>query len=173
MYSRAVLDLMSRVVAAGIALCIGAALALADARKDCFEKSGDIAIRACTAAIERNPKDAVSFINRAFEYLQKGDYARTLADYTKAIELDSSRWDAYQGRAWVYLKIGKAAEALPDAERALQIKPNQAQALDTRAHIYEALGRREEAIADYRRALAIEPRLQGSHDGLRRMGARP
>ena len=54
----------------------------------------------------------------------------------------------------------------------MKLKPGAAQALDTRGHIYEALGRREEAIADFRGALAIEPRLQGSRDGLRRLGAR-
>ena len=163
---------MSRLAAAWVGLLACAGLALADARKDCYEKSGDAAIRACTEAIERNPKDAVSFINRAFEYLQKGEYARTIADYSKAIELDPSRWDSYQGRAWAYFKIGKAAEGLADAEQSVKLKPGAAQALDTRGHIYEALGRRQEAIADFRGALAIEPRLQGSRDGLRRLGAR-
>jgi tetratricopeptide (TPR) repeat protein len=161
---------MSRLAAFALGLLMGMPVVLADARKDCFEKSGDVAIRACSEAIERNPKDAISFINRAFEYLQKGEHARAVADYTKAIELEPSRWDAHQGRAWAYLKTGKAAEGLADAQRSLQIKPNEAQTLDTRGHIYEALGRREEAIADYRRALALQPRLQGSKDGLRRMG---
>ena len=58
-----------------IALALGTAAALADARGDCFSKSGEVAIRACTEAIALNPRDAVSYINRAYEYLQKGDYA--------------------------------------------------------------------------------------------------
>ena len=161
---------MSRFAAGAAAVWFAAAVALADARKDCYEKSGDVAIRACSEAIERDPKDLVSFVNRAFEYLQKGELVRAISDYAKAIEIDPSRWDAYQGRAWAYLKAGKTAEGLADAQKALQINPDAAQALDTRAHIYEALGKREEAIADFRRALAIEPRLQGSKDGLRRMG---
>lgn len=165
---------MSRLVTAWIALLvIGAPAVRADARKDCFEKSGDIAIRACSEAIQRDPKDVFSYVNRAFEYSEKGDYPRALPDYAKAIELDPGRWDALQGRAWAYFKIGKAAEGLADAERALKIKPNEAQAFDTRGHIYEALGRREEAIADFRRALSIQPRQQGSRAGLQRLGVRP
>jgi len=165
---------MSRRVTVWVALLvIGAPAVLADARKDCFEKSGDIAIRACSEAIQRDPKDAVSYVNRAFEYLQKGEYAQTIADYSKAIELDASRLDAYQGRAWAYLKTGKAAQGLADAERALQMKPNDARNFDTRGHIYEAMGRRDDAIADFRRALAIEPRMQGSRDGLTRLRVRP
>jgi tetratricopeptide (TPR) repeat protein len=149
----------------------GAPAAVGDARKDCFEKSGDVAIRACSETIARNPADAVSYINRAFEYLQKGDISHAIADYSKAIELEPQRADAYAGRAWAFLKGGKAAQGLPDAERSVQIKANDARALDIRGHVYEALGRREEAIADFRRALAIEPRLQGSKEGLKRLGA--
>ena len=87
----------------------GAPAAVGDARKDCFEKSGDVAIRACSEAIQRDPKDTVSYVNRAFEYVQKGEHAQSVADYSKAIELDAGRLDAYQGRAWAYLKTGKAA----------------------------------------------------------------
>ena len=156
-----------------VALAAGASAVLADARKDCFEKSGDIAIRACSDAIRRDPKDTVSYVNRAFEYVQKGEHAQSIADYSKAIELDANRPDAYQGRAWAYFKTGKPAQGLADADRSLQIKPNDAPALDTRGHIYEALGRRDDAIADFRRALAIEPRMQGSREGLQRLGGRP
>lgn len=165
---------MSRFVTVWVALlATGVPAALADARKDCFEKSGDVAIGACSEAIRRDPNDAVSYVNRAFEYVQKGDPARSIADYSKAIELDANRFDAYQGRAWAYLKTGKAAEGLADVNRSLQIKPDFATGLDTRAHIYEALGRRDDAIADFRRALAIEPRMQGSREGLRRLGSKP
>jgi len=164
---------MSRLAVFLLSLALGAAVALADARTDCYAKSGDAAIRACTEAIQSNPTDTVSHVNRAYEYLQKGYYAKSVADYSRAIELDPARWDSHQGRAWAYFKMGKAAQGLPDAERSLQIKPNAAQTLDTRGHILEALGRRDEAIADFRRALAIEPRLQGSRDALRRLGAGP
>ncbi len=160
-------------VVLSITLALGAAAALADARTDCYRRSGDAAIRACTEAIARNPGDAVSYVNRAYEHLQKGDYARSIDDYSKAVEIDPRRWDALQGRAWVYLRTGKAAEGLADADAALKLEPNAAQALDTRGHIFEALGRRQDAITDFRRALAIEPRLAGSRNGLKRLGATP
>jgi tetratricopeptide (TPR) repeat protein len=164
---------MSRLAALVFGLVAASSTALADARRDCFEKSGEVAIRACSEAIARNPSDAVSYINRGFEYLQKGDYVRSIADYNKSIELDAKNSDGYQGRAWAYLRSGKANEALPDAERSLQIKPGDARSLDIRGHVLEALGRRDDAIADYRRALAIEPRMKGSRDGLKRLGASP
>jgi tetratricopeptide (TPR) repeat protein len=168
---------MSRTAALAIALSVlqalGVSAALGDARSDCYSKSGEAAIRACTEAIALNPKDAVSYINRAYEHLQKGDHTRSFADYSRAIGIDPTRWDAYQGRAWTLFKSGRPAEALADAEAALKLKPDQAQTLDTRAHILEALGRNEEAIADFRRALVLDPRLKGSRDGLKRLGAGP
>lgn len=170
---RCLQQLTSRAAALCCILVSAVSLALADARRDCFNKSGEPAIRACSEAIARDPADAVSYINRAFEYLQKADYAAAISDYSKAIALDPNRWDAHQGRAWVYLKMGRPANALLDAERSLQLDASQAQTLDARGHILEALGRREDAIADFRRALAIEPRLQGSRDGLKRLGASP
>jgi tetratricopeptide (TPR) repeat protein len=101
---------MSRLAVPLIGLVLGASAAFADARQDCSEKSGDAAIRACTEAIRRDPKDVLSHVNRAYEYLAKGDHERSIADYSKAIELDPRRWDALQGRAWVYFKAGRAAD---------------------------------------------------------------
>ena len=160
-------------LAAIVTVGCAASLAWADARQDCFRLTGDAAIRACSEAIAKNPADAVSYINRAFEYVQKGGNDSALGDYSKAISLDPNRWDAFQGRAWANLKSGKAANALLDVQRALQLKPDAAQALDTRAHVYEELGRRDDAIADFRRALEFEPRLQGSREGLKRLGGAP
>jgi tetratricopeptide (TPR) repeat protein len=164
---------MSRLAALSIVLTLAASAALADARGDCYAKSGDAAIRACTEAIALDRRDVPSYISRAFEHQEKGDYARSLADYAKAIELEPARWDAYQGRAWAQLKLGKHAEALRDAETAVKLRPGAAHALDVRGHALEALGRSEEAIADFRRALTLEPRLQGSREALKRLGATP
>src|SRR5262245_18394758 len=130
---------MSRLAVLSIALACGIDSALADARTDCYSKSGEAAIRACTEAIVRDPNDAVSHVNRAYEYLQKGDYDRSIADYSRAIAIDAGRSDAFQGRAWAYLKVGKAAEGLKDADASLKLKPGEAQTLDTRGHILEAL----------------------------------
>jgi tetratricopeptide (TPR) repeat protein len=153
-----------------IAVAAGNAAAYADARTDCYVKTGAAAIRACTEAIARDPRDVASYISRAYEHYEQGAHALSLADYAKAIEIDPSRWDAFHGRAWAHLKLGKTAEALADAETAVKLRPNAAHSFDVRGHVLEALGRRDDAIADFRRALALEPRMQGSKDGLKRLG---
>ena len=127
---------MSRLAALAIALTLGVSATLADARTDCYAKSGDAAIRACTEAIALNPRDAVSHVNRAYEYLQKGEHARSIADYSRAIEIDPRRWDAFQGRAWAHLKAAQAEQGLADADAALKLKPDAAQALDQHLQAY-------------------------------------
>lgn len=164
---------MSRRAALAIVMAATASAALADARGDCYALSGDAAIRACTEAIARDPGDVPSYISRAFELQEKGDYERSIADYAKAVEIDPARWDAFQGRAWAYLRFGKPDEALRDAEMAVKLRPDAAPAFDARGHVLEVLGRREAAIADFRRALALEPRLAGSRKALERLGATP
>ena len=113
--------LLSVACAAVLGTLLGAAAARADVRTDCYVKRGEAAIRACTEAIARNPRDVESYISRAYERYEKGEHALSLADYAKAIEIDPKRWDAFQGRAWAYLKLGKAGgcfsqDSITDAE---------------------------------------------------------
>jgi hypothetical protein len=49
-------------------LAFGASTALADARRDCADLSGNAAIAACDRAIRQNPKDGQSYMNRGVEY---------------------------------------------------------------------------------------------------------
>jgi Flp pilus assembly protein TadD len=63
--------------------------------------------------------------------------------------------------------------ALEDAQKAAQLRPFDAEVLDTQAHILEILDRRAEAISCYRTALRLNPDIEGSKEGLRRLGATP
>jgi tetratricopeptide (TPR) repeat protein len=71
-----------------LGLLIGAAAALADAKQDCANLSGDAAIAACDQAIRQNPRNAEAYYNRGVEYHDKGDRDRAIADFTKAIEIN-------------------------------------------------------------------------------------
>ena len=66
-------------------------MALADPAQDCANKSGEEAIRACTEAIQGSPQDSKNYINRGFEYDNKGDYDRAIVDFTEAITAQLQR----------------------------------------------------------------------------------
>ncbi len=80
------------------------------------------AIIAFTAAIEIDPKQALTYVGRGDAYIGSGEtdenLAAALADYEKTIELDKANAEAYLGIADVYIRMGeyeKAYQTLKDA----------------------------------------------------------
>src|SRR5437879_3312186 len=93
---------MLRLVAFWLGLLIGTSAALADAREDCDNKRGELAIKGCTELILQNPRNAIAYNNRGIAYRIKDEDDRAIADYTKAIEIDPKYADAYYNRGNIY-----------------------------------------------------------------------
>ncbi len=60
--------------------------------------------------------DLYSF--RGTQYGQIGNYKQAIDDYTKAIQLNSSKADAYYGRALAYASLGNYQQANADMAKA-------------------------------------------------------
>jgi len=123
-------------------------------------------IAACSRLIRsgktRGKDLAELYAKRGDAYESVKDFKHAIADYGKAIELDSTNVDHFNDRAMALLKTKQARKALADAERAVQLDPNNADVADTRAQVYEALGRKLEASAEYTRALRLDPSIEES-----------
>lgn len=133
-------------------------------KEDCDKQSGDATIAGCTLLIAANPNNAAAYNNRAVEYKKKRDYARALADFDKAIELEPSVPGRYYNRANVYFDRGEAASdqedikrAIADFTRAIEIDPKYVKALNNRGFAYASLKQHDLAIKDYDEALAKNP----------------
>ena len=59
-------------------------------------------------------------------YHYKGEYDRTITDFTKAIELDPSKPQIYLSRSAVYHQKGEYDFAIEDVTKALELNPNNA-----------------------------------------------
>src|ERR1700730_4324975 len=127
---------MLKLVAFWLAILIGPAAALADAREDCDKKSDEVAIKGCTELIRRNPRNAVAYYNRGIEYNAKGERDRAIADYSKAIEINPKYVAAYTNRGAIYNERGEATGDLADQDR---------------------------AIADYTKAIEINPKYEQAY----------
>ena len=66
---------------------------------DCWKKTGDASIRACTKIIKSkrlfgkriSKKNlAIAYNNRGWAYKNRGDREKAIADYRKALEIDPS-----------------------------------------------------------------------------------
>jgi tetratricopeptide (TPR) repeat protein len=170
------------VVAIGVVVLSGAfagRAAAADDGKICAEENGDVAIAACTRAIESGKyKDhalANKYNNRGVEWKLKKDYDRAFADYSDAIRNDKLYADGYYNRCIIYNLREDYDHALADCSQAIKLGPS-AGALSSTGNIrlgddrttsdYYAqrglayLGKKDysHAIADYDKGIALNPK---------------
>ncbi len=153
-------EIVARIFA--IFLCLGSSGALADARHDCDNLSGDASIQACDQAIRENPRDAVSYYNRGVGYFHKGDFDRAIADFTEAIEINPKSALAYNARGVIFEEQHDLDRAIADATKAIEIDPKYAPAYSNRGNaLMHKGGELDRAIADYTEAIEIDPQQKG------------
>ena len=131
--------------------------AYADARKDCLDLSGEIAVQNCNAALKAASNDVKLLMARGYEYNHLKDYDRGLADYTKASQLEPNNADAYHGRGYSYAGKNQYDLAIAEYNKTIRLKPNNYVAYTDRGIAYFYKGQYERAIQDYDAALKIKP----------------
>jgi tetratricopeptide (TPR) repeat protein len=75
-----------------------------------------------------------------------------IADYDRAIGLDSNNALAYSNRGLAKSDLGKKEEAIADYDRTIGLDPNYAFAYNNRGLAKYQLGKKQDAIADYQKA---------------------
>ncbi|MBI4615366.1 MAG: tetratricopeptide repeat protein [Planctomycetes bacterium] len=103
------------------------------------------------------PVDAVGCVQRGFVRQAQGDLGGAIADFTRAIEFDSSFVNAYTGRGDARSDQGDLRGAIADYTRAIELAPNDAFARNNRGNARKALGDLAGAIADCTRAIELDP----------------
>jgi TonB family protein len=84
-----------------------------------FKGEFDLALNDYSKAIELNPKDAVSYLNRGRAHSNKKSYDLAVLDLDKTIELNPKDSMAYFLRADVHEKKGNAQQAIGDYQKAI------------------------------------------------------
>ena len=126
-------------------------------------------LRGCSALIAGGRLNratlATAYGNRAAVYGSRGDFDRSLADATKAIELNPKYADAYMFRGLIEGKKGDYDASIADENRAIELAPQSAMAYVNRAFAYSQKGDYDRAIADETRALDLNPRDGATYNG--------
>jgi tetratricopeptide (TPR) repeat protein len=96
--------------------------AAADDTKDCLgvDANLDLAITACSALLQRNPKDFAGYTNRCYAYLKKGSYDLAIADCNRAIEVNPRSVSPWVRRGMAFEALGRRDEAIADYRTALR-----------------------------------------------------
>jgi tetratricopeptide (TPR) repeat protein len=125
------------------------------------------------ANVRDRPNDPKPYVERAWAFVNYGQSARALADYTRAIAVDPNFVAAWQGRCDELMEAGETARALADYEQVVRLTPDHFRGYDARGFAHEKLGERDAAIADYRKALSLEPRAGFASNRLEPLLAKP
>jgi tetratricopeptide (TPR) repeat protein len=145
-----------------MAACFALALeARADDWPACKDTNPDVSIAGCTKIIKAGKQPVRNIAGAHFfrgnSYLNKGELDRAIADYNKAIALNSKDADFYSNRAVAYFNKRNYDRTIADASKAIALKPENPGAYNNRGNAYTSSGNRERAIEDYSKAIALSP----------------
>ena len=88
-------------------------------------------------------------------HFQRGEYELAIANYEKAIELNSNFAEAYNNRGLANLWLQRYVDAIADCDKAIEIRPQYADAYHTRGNAKAGRNEHTEAIEDYGVALSF------------------
>jgi tetratricopeptide (TPR) repeat protein len=114
--------------------------------------------------------------NLANELSYKGNYDEAIANYTKAIELDSTDRTSYNNRGRAFEKLNRLDEAYADFTKVIEIDPTDRNGYHNRGVIYYKKSEYQKAIDDYTKAIEIDPNFREAYthraDAYQMMGRR-
>lgn len=96
-----------------------------------------------THAIELDPQFACAYYSRAWIYVDLGEHAKAIADYTTYIELNepgSYFADAYLSRGVSHARLGQIEAAIDDYTQVIALNPQEPHAYNNRGNCYITLG---------------------------------
>jgi S1-C subfamily serine protease/regulator of sirC expression with transglutaminase-like and TPR domain len=169
---------MLRIITGIVALVLSttATFAQQQAVRDCESDQHELAIRACTQLIQRNPRNPAYYFNRGLSYRALNQIDQAMADQTKAIQLNPKYAAAYRARGHLHNVRRDYQLAVEDFTRAIQIEPRNAFSYNARGESHENMNALEPALEDYSRAIEINPKYARAYanrgDIWRKMGNR-
>jgi len=111
-------------------------------------------IRAVTAKIKRDPKNASLYLQRGELYRLHREWTRAAADYDRAARLRPDLKIIDLARGKMLFESGRFQRAKFILDRFLSQQPDHYEGLITRARVLNRLGLRSDAIEDFTHALA-------------------
>ena len=122
----------------------------------------DSALNALSAAIKLEGDTWQAYVNRGgiYEHLDKPELA--LADFNRALELNSSQPACFRMRGAFYLKQQKFDLAATDFTRALALDSKDSKSLYLRSHARQGLADTAGAIADMALAKQLDPNVENA-----------
>jgi tetratricopeptide (TPR) repeat protein len=100
---------------------------------------------------------ADDFVLAGFDRVDKKDFAGSVTEFTKALQLNPKLFTARFWRGACNLLVGDTRAAVADLTKAIELNPKKVEAYMYRGSAYAKLGNRQLALVDFDRALALKP----------------
>jgi tetratricopeptide (TPR) repeat protein len=104
----------------------------------------------------KDPKLDLVHTKQGIAYSKKGQYAKAIEEYNKALEVNPNCALAYYNRSVAYSSMGQYDRAVSDCTRALQLSPRHASSYYSRGVSYWHLGSKNQAIKDLQAAAKLQ-----------------
>jgi tetratricopeptide (TPR) repeat protein len=108
--------------------------------------------------VEADPENAVVWNDRGDFYLERREYAKALADYSRAIELKPDFAEAWWDRGFAYTELHQHDKAIADCTKAIELAPKDVRAWSNRGFVYNKFHEYDKAIADCTKAIELNPK---------------
>ena len=108
-----------------------------------------------TTPAPRIAENALTHLNRGKDLFVESRFDEAIAEFERAIAIDSSLAEVYLFRGTSYIHKNEYDRAIADLDRAIQLNPNDAMAYSNRGFSQHQMGNHDQAIADFTEAIQI------------------
>ena len=147
--------------------------AAADDWDTCGKQSGDLAIAACSRAIDSRRYMGQSlarlYTARGVAYQAKGDLDSAMADFDESMRVDPKYARAYTTRGVNWYRKGNLDRAMADFDEAIRLNPEYAPAYLARGIAWEIKHGLQEALADFKMYSQLAPSDPKGSEALERV----
>ncbi len=120
-----------------------------------------------TDVIRKFPdKSLAAYSNRGITYIHSGQWDNAIADFTKAIAINSKYPVSYSNRGIVYGNLGEPENAIADFTKAIALDPNYRLVFHNRGVAYGEIGQYDKAVSDLSRAIRLDPKYTSAYNNL-------
>jgi protein O-mannosyl-transferase len=122
-----------------------------------LQKKFDKSLNAYSKAIEYNPNNASTYLNRAITLSMMGQYSKSIPDYDRAIVLEPKVALTYKNRAYTLLQLGQFDKSINDYDKAIELY-----SYDTLSYFNRGISKFnakkfQEAIVDFTKYIEMNP----------------
>ena len=109
--------------------------------------------------VEKFPNDTQAHMGLGIAYFNRDEDKMAIAEFQKAVEIDSDFAPTYNMLGYAYREIGDYEQSEEAFQNYIRLIPDEANPHDSMADLYTKMGRHQDAISHYQKALELNTKF--------------